>query len=87
MAENGCNAGINMRHMLTHGGERITDQWTAVIGLNDRRAHFTFGEVHHLQRTGIFDQAVDIVDNQLFWSDKMVDRDRFGIKQLSASRT
>ena len=71
-----------MRHVLAHGGKRITDQWSAIIGLNHCQAHFALGKVHHLQGTRIFDQAIDIVDNQLFWRDEVVNGNRFGIKQF-----
>ena len=69
VAENGGHARIDMRHMLTHGGQRIPHQRTTVIGFHHGEADFTFGEVHDLQRAGIFYQAMNIVDDQLFRSD------------------
>jgi hypothetical protein len=50
--------------------KRITHQRTAVIGFNDSQADFTFGKIHDLQRARIFNQAVNAVDNQLFWRDQ-----------------
>ena len=69
VAENSGHARIDMRHMLTHGGQCITHQRTTVIGFHHGEADFPFREVHDLQRAGIFYQAVNIVDDQLFRSD------------------
>ena len=69
VAENSGHTRIDMRHMLPHGGQRIPYQRTTVIGFYYGEADFPFGEVHDLKRARIFDQAVNIVDDQLFRGD------------------
>ncbi|SAG50226.1 Uncharacterised protein [Enterobacter kobei] len=77
VTENGGDARINMGHMFAHGGQRVANQWPTVISLNYSQTDFPFGKVHHLQCPWIFDQAIDIVDNQLFRRDEMIDWNRF----------
>ena len=82
MTEDRGDTGINMRHMFAHGGKRVANQWATIIGFDHCKTDFTFREIHHLQCARVFNQSVDAVDNQLFWRNQMVDRNRIGMKQL-----
>ncbi|MNE92967.1 hypothetical protein D3C80_1907550 [compost metagenome] len=76
MAENSRHASIDMWHMLTHGRQSIPHQWAAIIGLHRGDADLAIGKVHHLQGARVFDQLIDVIDNQLLRRDQVVDGHR-----------
>ena len=48
LTENSSDPGFNMGHMLTQRRQGISDQRTAIVGINSGNADFSFGKVNNL---------------------------------------
>ena len=61
-------------------------QRAAVVGLDADQLRLAFGEVDHLQRAGMFDQALDVVGDHLLRTDQHVHRDRLVVEQAGTGQ-
>ncbi len=78
--------------MLAQGAQLLAHQRPAVVGPHGHQLHLAAGEVQHLQRAGVLDQAADVFGDQLLGADQHVDgqgvvREQLGIARYSAART
>ncbi|MNF75145.1 hypothetical protein D3C84_572010 [compost metagenome] len=81
LAEDGGHPGLDVGHVIPQGGERIAHQGAAVVGLDRHQPHLATGEVHHLQRTRVFDQPTHVVGHQLLGGDQVIHRHGFRQEQ------
>jgi hypothetical protein len=49
LAEDGRHPGVDARHPLRQGAQRLTDQGAALVGLDADQPHLALGEIQHLQ--------------------------------------
>ena len=68
-AENSCDAGIHVGHVLAQFAQFVAHQRSTVIGAHRHQLYPATGEVHHLQGARVFDQALDVVGHHLFRAD------------------
>ncbi|MNC28476.1 hypothetical protein D3C75_766810 [compost metagenome] len=80
--ENRRNAGFHVRHVFTQLPQLLAHQRPAVVRPHRHQLRLAFGEVDHLQGTGVLDQALDVVGDHLFRADQHVHRNRFVLEQL-----
>ena len=80
------DAGIHVRHVLAQLAQLLPYQRAAVVGLDADQLRLAFGEVDHLQRAGMFDQALDVVGDHLLRTDQHVHRDRLVVEQAGTGQ-
>ncbi|MCY1438058.1 hypothetical protein D9M71_542420 [compost metagenome] len=68
--------------MFTQLSQLLAHQRPAVVRPHRHQLRLAFGEVDHLQGTGVLDQALDVVGDHLFRADQHVHRNRFILEQL-----
>lgn len=83
-AEDGRHAGIDVGHVRTNLAQLLADQRATVVSLYRHQLGLAFGEIDHLQRAWVFDQALDVVGHHLLGADQHVDRDMVVVEQLFA---
>ena len=81
LAEDGGHPGIDTRHVLRQGAQRLAHQRAAFVGLDAHQPNLIIGEIQHLQGTGMLDDMADVVRHQLFGADQHIDRQRLIAEQ------
>ncbi len=81
MAENCGNAGIDMRHMLSHCRARylLVDRHGRLYYC---QTDFPFGKSLQPVMLRMLDQTINIIDNQLLRRYQMINRNRFRMKRV-----
>ena len=74
---NSGNTGIDVRKMVGQFTNLVAHEGAVGQGTYTHQLHQPAGEIEHLQRGGVFDQAQDVVGNNLFGADDDIDRYRF----------
>lgn len=69
LAEDGGHPGIDARHVLRQGAQRLAHQSTAFVGFDTHQPDLIIGEIQHLQGAGMLDDVADVVRHQLFGAD------------------
>ena len=57
--------------------QRLPHQGAALVGFDAHQPHLAFGEIQHLQRAGMLDNALDVIGHQLLGTDQHVHRQGF----------
>lgn len=83
-AEDGRHAGVDVGHVTTQLAQLLAHQRAAVIGAYCHQLRLAAGEVDHLQRAGMLDQAFDVIGHHLFRADQHVHRNGFVVEQTRA---
>ena len=83
-SENRRHPCIHIRHVLAQLAQLLTNQRAAVVRLDRHQLRLAFREVDHLQGTGVFDQALDVIGHHLLGADQHIDRNRVVVEQLFA---
>jgi len=74
VTEDGGDAGIHVgRQMLAHLLDRLADQHAAFVGAHGDQGDPPLGEIEHLQGFRKFDQAADVVGDDLFRAQGEID--------------
>ena len=76
--------GVDVGHVCADLAQLLADQGAAIVGLDRYQLRLAFGEVDHLQRAGVLDQALDVVGHHLLGADQHVDRNVVVVEQLFA---
>ena len=82
LAEDGGHAGVDVGHVLAQGAQLVAHQWAAVVGAHADQLYPAVGEVQHLQRAGVLDEATHMMGNQGLGADQGVDGQGLGAEQL-----
>src|SRR6185312_17041313 len=75
-------ARLHALQVLRQLAQAMTDQEAAADGAHTYQAHLAGGEVEHLQRAGMADQAVDVLRDELLRTDEDVDRNGLLAEEL-----
>src|SRR5690606_26244730 len=76
------HTGVHVRNMRAQRAQLLADQRAAVERLHRHQPHPSAGEIQHLQRTRVLDQAADVIHHQLLGRDQHVDGQRVLGEQL-----
>ena len=63
----------------------MTDERTAVVRLHADQPHPSVGEIEHLQRARGFDQAMDVLGDELLGADDEIDGEGVPREELAVS--
>lgn len=64
---------VDPRHVFLQYAQLLVDEGSAVEGLDRHELHAIVGEVEHLQRSGVVDQAFDVFGDDLLRANQHVD--------------
>ncbi|RMS03035.1 hypothetical protein ALP75_204168 [Pseudomonas syringae pv. actinidiae] len=81
-----CDTGIDIGHVRAQLAQLLTNQRPAVIGFDRDQLRLAFGEINHLERAGVLDQALDVIGDHLFRTDQHIDRNCVLVEQTRAGQ-
>ena len=80
------DAALDVRDVLRQLAQRMADERAAAARAHADEPHAAVGEIEHLQRAGVADQALDVIGHERLGADRDVDRDAVRPEQLLAAR-